>query len=109
MSAGRVTRTTRGERGETLTETLVAILVCTLASIILLTSVVSASNINRSTQQRDEAMKTEESVSSTLSSSTGSGDKVSGTVTFSANGTSSTYGTYYSKGDDIVSYVDSNQ
>ncbi|MCH3943658.1 MAG: hypothetical protein WAY93_00550 [Atopobiaceae bacterium] len=106
MSGRHPTPGARAQRGETLTETLVAILVCALAAVVLMTAVVTAANVNSSARTRDDTMKTEESAASSLTSSTA--EKYSGTVTFSTGAGSSSYNVYYSKGDGIVSYIDAN-
>lgn len=108
MSARRDMKPRRGQRGETLVETLVAIVICTFASIVLVTAIVSSASVNRSAKTRDDALKNQETAASTLSESTTAGGKAAGTVTFTANGSSSSYSVNYSSGDDIVSYIDAN-
>lgn len=107
MTGRRDTSRTRGQRGETLAETLAAILVCTLASVMMLTAIVSAANINTAAKKRDATIQ--EAEQSAASQLAGSVDKsTTGTVTFTANGSTTSYNVYYSTGNDVVSYVDKN-
>jgi len=52
-------RGARRSRGETLVETLAAILIVTLSSIVLVTAAVTAARINRGAAQRDAALEAE--------------------------------------------------
>lgn len=45
-----------GQRGESLTESLVSILILTLSSILLLTVIAAGAKINRSAREADRAM-----------------------------------------------------
>lgn len=52
----------RSHRGETLTETLAAILIVSLASVVLMTLVVAASRINRTAGAGDKVFRAEQAV-----------------------------------------------
>ena len=49
-------------RGETLTETLVAILIAVLASMMLLTAAIAASNLNRAAAAADADLRAQQEV-----------------------------------------------
>ena len=84
-------------RGETLAETLAAILVVTFAIIILMTSVVSAAQINKQASDRDaELLSEQDSAESRTNSLSG------GSVTWNGTSLGSTY--VFSGGADMVSY-----
>lgn len=51
---------TRARRGETLVETLAAILVVSLTSVFLLTSVMAAQRVNRQAGEGDEQLRLEQ-------------------------------------------------
>ena len=53
---------TRARRGETLVETLAAILVVSLTSVFLLTSVMAAQRVNRQAGEADEQLRLEQDV-----------------------------------------------
>ena len=53
---------TRARRGETLVETLAAILVVSLTSVFLLTSVMAAQRVNRQAGEGDEQLRLEQDV-----------------------------------------------
>ena len=53
---------TRARRGETLVETLAAILVVSLTSVFLLTSVMAAQRVNRRAGEADEQLRLEQDV-----------------------------------------------
>ena len=53
---------TRARRGETLVETLAAILVVSLTSVFLLTSVMAAQRVNRRAGEGDEQLRLEQDV-----------------------------------------------
>ena len=53
---------TRARRGETLVETLAAILVVSLTSVFLLTSIMAAQRVNRRAGEADEQLRLEQDV-----------------------------------------------
>lgn len=53
---------TRARRGETLVETLAAILVVSLTSVFLLTSIMAAQRVNRRAGEGDEQLRLEQDV-----------------------------------------------
>lgn len=53
---------TRARRGETLVETLAAILVVSLTSVFLLTSIMAAQRVNRQAGEGDEQLRLEQDV-----------------------------------------------
>lgn len=55
-------RAKRTSRGETLVETLAAILVVSLTSVFLLTSVMAAQRVNRQAGEGDEQLRLEQDV-----------------------------------------------
>ncbi|MEG1989028.1 MAG: type II secretion system protein [Oscillibacter sp.] len=55
-------RKLRARRGETLTETLAAILIVSLASVVLMTLVVTAARINRRAGEGDKTFRQEQAV-----------------------------------------------
>ncbi|MEG2176815.1 MAG: type II secretion system protein, partial [Oscillibacter sp.] len=57
-----VNRKLRARRGETLTETLAAILIVSLASVVLMTLVVTAARINRRAGEGDKTFRQEQAV-----------------------------------------------
>lgn len=83
--------------GETLVETLAAILICTFAVIALTTATVTAARINKQASDRDAQLTIEQVQAETNINPV----KTDGTVTF---GGSSLSVTYYG-GESMTSYV----
>ena len=75
----------RAGRGETLVESLVSILVFTFASILFLSMVASAANINRTVQQADLAYQAQQAVTETGPGAAGASQS-SATVTVTCGG-----------------------
>ncbi len=88
-------RVVRDTAGDTLVETLAAIIVCTMATIILLTGTVAASNINKMAATRDQDLQGQRQNAENYG-----GNPQSGTV--SVDGTQ--YSVNYYGGQDIVGY-----
>lgn len=88
-------RVLRNVAGDTLVETLAAIIVCTMATIILLTGTVAASNINKMAATRDQDLQGQRQNAENYG-----GNPQSGTV--SVDGTQ--YSVNYYGGQDIVGY-----
>lgn len=80
----------RSRRGETLTETLAAILMVSLASVVLMTLVVTASRINRAAGEGDKAFRAEQEIAETQ------GPGTPGTVTLSGKEIDGAYSVNFS-------------
>lgn len=96
----------RSRRGETLTETLVALLVVALASVILATMIGTATRINAAAIQRDETLCQAVTAMETGTEAVAT----DGTVTVNINGGSVNFdGNYYSyaeeEGEDPILYA----
>ncbi|MCI2057282.1 MAG: hypothetical protein LKJ86_09085 [Oscillibacter sp.] len=92
----------KSSRGETLVETLVAILTVTLASLLFLQMTNSAASINRSTAAADETFQADLSAAEIQS-----GAASSGTVTLQNGAASYSYGVdvYTSSDGNLTSYA----
>lgn len=86
-------------RGETLTETLVAILVISLSAAVLAAMIGAASRMNRLAIQQDEA-----NYAAISAAETGSGTATNGKVTIKVNGISTEYDVGFYGGSGFVSY-----
>lgn|GEM_PF-3491464 len=94
---GRVNRTASGE---TLTETLVALLISALGILLLTTSIVSAISINRAATARDRDLRSQKRAAELQSEPAGTG-----TVTVAVDGREAMVGVTFYGGDDISSYA----
>ena len=94
---GRVREKLPGFRGEPLAETLVGILGCTLAVVMLMTSVVTAANVNAAAKKSDAELQEGQEAAETHSTKIGET-----TVTFGGSTYDNvpTYG-----GDSMASYA----
>ncbi|SEH41729.1 hypothetical protein SAMN06298223_0700 [Olsenella sp. KH1P3] len=92
-------RVGRGERGETLAETLVAILICTLASVMLLAASATAARLSRQAEDREGDLWEQRQAAE---SDRYVGSRGSDRATVQVDGRSHTM--LISGGDDIVSY-----
>lgn len=87
-------------RGETLTETLVAILVISLSAAVLAAMIGAASRMNRLAIQQDEA-----NYAAISAAETGAGTATNGTVTITTvDGSSTNYHVKFYGGSGFVSY-----
>ena len=89
---------TRRTSGETLVETLVGILVCSLAAVMLMSAIVSAAHINKLAQDRDGKLQAQQQAAEQKDSSA-----ACGSTTGTLGGT--TYDLTYYGGDDMASYA----
>jgi type II secretory pathway pseudopilin PulG len=90
--------------GETLVETLAAILMCTLAVIMLTTAVLTASRLNQAASEQDANILTQREAAEQFSSFSGTGSNTI-TITVSSNGTENTYSNIpVYGGSDVMSY-----
>lgn len=84
----------RNTKGETLVETLVAVLVCALSIVMLLMATTTATDLNKKAEDRDAQLNQEQIAAEY-------GDYV-GTATVTFDG--KTYGVQLFGGDDVVAY-----
>lgn len=91
---------TRARRGETLVETLAAILVVSLTSVFLLTSVMAAQRVNRQAGEGDEKLRLEQNTVECRENGKQSTVEIS-----SAKGTSRYDVIRYGEGDALQGYV----
>lgn len=82
-------------RGETLVETLCAILVSSFAIVMLTTAVVASATANKAADDRDAVLQVEQQAAESHSDAVGTGTVTLGGASYSV--------TYYG-GDDMVSY-----
>lgn len=90
-------------KGETLVETLAAILIASLSTMMLLTATITASKINRSAASSDESFLQQYTAEQQGT------DENRSSVTIKSAGNSQVYGTYdvdhYGKDGELQSYV----
>lgn len=91
---------TRARRGETLVETLAAILVVSLTSVFLLTSVMAAQRVNRRAGEADEQLRLEQDAVERRENGKQSTVEIS-----SVKGTSRYDVIRYGEGDALQGYV----
>lgn len=93
-------------KGETLIETIAAILVASISSMMLLTAAIAATKVNRSTSSSDEAFLQQQLVAEQQSDDD---SKTSTSVTLKSELNGQVYGTYniarYGKDGELQSYV----
>lgn len=91
-------------KGETLVETLAAILIASLSTMMLLTATITASKINRSAASSDESFLQQQYTAEQQGT-----DENRSSVTIKSAGNSQVYGTYdvdhYGKDGKLQSYV----
>lgn len=100
MRLRRDGRMGRATSGETLTETLVALLISTLGILLLTTSIVSAININRAATARDQDLRSQKQAAELQYEPAGTG-----TVTVAVDGKETAVDVTFYGGDDISSYA----
>ncbi len=100
MRLRRDGRMGRATSGETLTETLVALLISTLGILLLTTSIVSAININRAATARDQDLRSQKQAAELQDEPAGTG-----TVTVAVDGKETAVDVTFYGGDDISSYA----
>ena len=90
----------RAKRGETLVETLAAILIVTLTSLFFLTTVITAVKINRAASVADDSLRVAQEAVEKKQNPQNS------EITVTAGGTSKTYDvTTYGDSSDLQGYV----
>jgi Tfp pilus assembly protein PilV len=98
---GAVKRKISSKAGETLIETLVAVLVVALSSIILVTMTVTASHLNAAARTADQAFYAELSAAES-----GTGSTATGTITVSwTTGSQSFSVDFVGSGSELKSYT----
>ena len=93
-------------KGETLVETLAAILMCTLAIVMLTTAILTASRLNQTATDQDEDLYTQQTDAETLNKNS-TLNVTDGTVTIEENATdtnTTTANVTFYGGSDITSY-----
>lgn len=94
-------RKPRTKRGETLVETLVAILIVVLTSMFFLTTTITIAKINTKTRTADSSLRQEQIVAERQKDESSSGQ-----VEIKANGKTTQYDvTFYGKAGDLQSYT----
>ena len=92
-------------KGETLIETIAAILVASISSMMLLTAAIAATKVNRSTSSSDEAFLQQQLVAEQQNGT----DKTDTHVKLKSETNGQVYGTYniarYGKDGELQSYV----
>ena len=88
----------RSAKGETLVETLVAILIITFSAIILVNTTIASTNINRKVESSDTNFREE------LAAAEGLQEPVDGKITIKGDKTYTYDVEYYGKEDGLRSY-----